>query len=545
MKRSLSAAVFASTSAIMLAAVAGAGDGPPEEVGLWEGPYEWPVFAVHSCMLSTGKVLQWSYTGMAGLGSTWLFDPATWAFTEIPLDRDIFCGGNTQLADGRILVAGGDTFEGLRHDDGFFQGIPDTHIFDPVSETWTRVGDMRRGRWYPTAITMPDGRVLVFTGRDETGLARNRDVEIYDPWNDDQGDAGWEVVSKLDLPLYVRLSIMPDGNLFKSCPGIHSRVFNVDTWATSNLGQPQFAERWDSLSVPLGPDGTSILLIGGNDLEMVTNTCERIDLTDPEPNWAWTGSMVHARMHSNAVLLPDGDVLVVGGNSMLHDEGFTDSDGDDHSVYEAELYDTESGTWSTMATMTDPRNYHSTALLLQDGRVLVTAGDDSGSTTEFYSPPYLFKGQQPVINAAPPSLPWGQPFLVTCDDTDAVAGMSLVRLSTVTHSLNVDQRIVPLEVDNPENLPGALLAELPESASTAPPGYYMLFLLNTDGVPSVAEMVRIGTPVGDVNGDGIVGVDDILGVIQTWGACVGCGADVNATGTVGAADLLLLLDNWT
>lgn len=532
--------VLAIFAMLVLGSASAVGGGSPQKVGAWEGPWNWPVASIHSCMLSSGKVLQWSHTGFDDWGGAWVIDIEQWTGTEVPLDRNLFCAGHCQLADGRILIVGGDEFDPLRHGGGGppWPGIRDTHIFDPVTETWSGAWDMAHGRWYPTAITLPDGRVLVFSGLDETGKSVNPDVELCDPA---EVIPPWEVVAEHPMPLYPRLTVMPDGNLFFAGPGEISAIFEVDTWRAWKTATMNFPQRNSGLCVPLGPDGSRILLAGGHNGKTVTATCEVIDLAGPDPTWNWTGSMAHPRMHADAVLLPDGQVLVVGGHSGMH-EGATDrGDPPKHSVFEAELYDPVSESWSTMAPMTEPRNYHSTAILLQDARVLVS-GD--GPTAEIYSPPYLFGGDRPIIVAAPQCLPLGRPFLVATDDAAVVASISLVRISTVTHSYSPDQRLLSLEIQRPPGLPGALAAEVTPNANMAPPGYYMLFLLSDEGVPSTAQMVRIGTPVGDIDADGYVTVGDVLEVIAAWGPCIGCGADLDASGVVDVTDLLLLIKHW-
>jgi hypothetical protein len=192
--------------------------------------------------------------------------------------------------------------------------------------------------------------------------------------------------------------------------------------------------------------------------------------------------MHYAREHANAVLLPDDTVLVVGGGQRgLYKK----------PVKQAELFDPESETWTLMATQTTPRAYHSTAILLPDGRVL-SAGMDSGKwqrTGEIYSPPYLFKGPRPSILSAPSRLAYGSTFAIQTPDSADLRKVVLLRPGSVTHSVNFEQRYVALTFSPGE---GQLLAVAPAGGTIAPPGWYMLFLVSSAGVPSVSSWVHVG-----------------------------------------------------
>jgi hypothetical protein len=184
--------------------------------------------------------------------------------------------------------------------------------------------------------------------------------------------------------------------------------------------------------------------------------------------------------------LPDGDVLVVGGGRVAPWDG---------PVRTAELFDTETETWRRMAAQDGSRMYHSTALLLPDGRVF-SAGQNNGDlqrTAEIYSPPYLFRGPRPRITNAPQVARYGGTIAVETPDGGRISRVALIRAGSVTHSVNFDQRYVDLPFDRAE---GGLAARIPSRASVAPPGWYMLFLVDGDGVPSVARWVRVapGSP---------------------------------------------------
>jgi hypothetical protein len=218
------------------------------------------------------------------------------------------------------------------------------------------------------------------------------------------------------------------------------------------------------------------------------NTTYVLDMTQPSPAWKQTASMAYPRSYLNLTELPDGTVLATGGE--------TDRNGGNisNAVYAAELWSPTTQTWKTMASMHTPREYHSTALLLPDGRVLQSGmGADFGNvpdetTAEFYSPPYLFKGTRPTITQAPGQISYGQNFFVATPDGAAISSAVLIRTGAVTHFFDMNTRFVPVAF---QQTPGGLTIAAPANANMAPPGYYMLFLVNSSGVPSIAPFVQL------------------------------------------------------
>jgi len=210
-----------------------------------------------------------------------------------------------------------------------------------------------------------------------------------------------------------------------------------------------------------------------------------IDMTQPSPAWRQTASMAFARTQHNLTVLPDGTVLGTGGG------GVSDVFNTGAAVLAAELWSPTTETWTTMAAMQVPRLYHSTALLLPDGRVLSAGGGRFGidqPSAEIYSPPYLFKGPRPTITSAPTQVAYGASFTVQTPDAATVSAVSLIRSGSVTHAINMDQRFLSLTFQAGS---GALTVHAPANGNQAPPGSYMLFLLDGNGVPSVAKILRI------------------------------------------------------
>ena len=222
---------------------------------------------------------------------------------------------------------------------------------------------------------------------------------------------------------------------------------------------------------------------GGSDTGPApTATAEVIDLNAATPTWRRVASMATGRRQHNATILPDGTVLVTGGSNA---PGFNNQAG---AVHTAELWDPATETWTTLASSTQYRGYHSTALLLPDGRVL-SSGGDNHANAEVFSPPYLFKGARPTVTAAPTGVGYGQSFSVETPDAASITKVTLVRLSSVTHAFNENQRFNSLSFTR---VAGGLNVTAPANGNLAPPGDYMLFLINGNGVPSVAKIVRVG-----------------------------------------------------
>lgn len=235
-------------------------------------------------------------------------------------------------------------------------------------------------------------------------------------------------------------------------------------------------------SAVLLPDGHTVLAVGGAPGDVTTNTAETIDLTANDPTWQYTGSMHEPRRSLNAVLLPDGKVLAIGGNRGTHNY--------DDPVFSTEIWDPATGVWTLGPSQVAPRAYHSTAVLLPDGRVLSSGQTDGPmeTTAEIYSPSYLFKGPRPVIQSAPADVSYGGSFSVGTDRPTDIATVELIRPATVTHGVFFDQRSVPLSFNVQGN---SLAVSGPSSGNQAPPGWYMMFLVDSTGVPSIASWVHI------------------------------------------------------
>ncbi len=460
----------------------------PAVVGVWNGPYDWPLVAIHGAMLHTGRILYFDdHTEDPGVQ---VWDPVADAFTPTPYPvRNLFCAGLSALADGRIAIVGG-------HVDAY-AGIPDVAIFDPVPEIWSTGPPMTYPRWYPTATALPDGRLLVLSGASDCPTCNDPNgthdgiveiPEIYDPVAND-----WTQLNgaSLRIPLYPHVFVLPDGRVLVTS----TQEDPIETWVL-NLA----SETWSVVDPAVLDGGSAVMYRPGKVLKSgsarnpdypaaaAAATAYVLDMSQPAPAWRATSAMHYARTQHNLVALPDGDVLAVGGS------GTSDVFDLAPAVYAAELWSPSTETWTVLASMASPRVYHSTALLLPDGRVVSAGGGRFGIdqlSADVFSPPYLFKGPRPVIVSSPAQATYGSTFFVGTPDAGSIAKVTLVKTGAVTHAFDQDQRFVELSF---EVTTGGLNVHAPADADLAPPGYYMLFLVNASGVPSVAPFLQLPVP---------------------------------------------------
>ncbi len=438
----------------------------PAEVGQWSGVMSWPVSATHAHLLPTGKVM---FLGEFAQGDTppRLWDPTTGALGTLPFPGyNAFCSGHSFLADGRLLMTGGHVESHV--------GLEDASIFDPFGSRWTRLPDMNAGRWYPTNVTLPNGDVLVISGETVASGVMNELPQRYlaasGTWKD-------MTSARLRLPYYPRMFLAPNGRLFLAGPQRTCRFLDTGGTGTWFLG-PSSNHGTRSYAPAVLLDGR-VFIIGGGDPP--TASVERIDLNATSPAWSFMAPMSTPRRQHNATLLPDGTVLVLGGSS---GGGF---DNKSAPVLVPELYNPATNTWRRLARNSVYRGYHSTALLLPDGRVL-SAGGRNVNNAEIFSPPYLFKGARPTVSSLPDVVAPRTTFTIATPDAGRVTKVTLIALGSVTHAFDQNQRLITLGFTRGS---GSLTVQAPASNNVAPPGYYQLFLVNDAGVPSIGRMVRI------------------------------------------------------
>lgn len=452
---------------------------------------------------------------------------------------DLWCGGHTLLEDGNLLFLGG-TAAYPPSGEGIFKGHQQACIFDPFTEKWEPLPDMIKGRWYPTAIRTADNSVLVIAGfpEGEEGQALGlKDIkqpvqEIF------RRDSGWStMVEERMFPLYPRLHLLPDGDVFYSgvfnthffFPGLFpSSRWDHKTRKWSKLGghhAEKNREEGISLILALRPPDyeARIMVAGGGNAALFRNlvtflqrfgkeswienlgsnqALASVDIIEiprqesgnqitEKPRWTKKSEMHKRRIHAVGVLLPDGKVLVVGGMSRHgHVEG---SQIEKFAVHEPEMYDPVNDTWCLLPRQERGRVYHSTAILLPDGRVISMGSNPHDGmiekTIEIYSPPYLFRGERPIIQDFPETVGYGTNFEIHLEKPQNIKQVVLRRLDVLTHVTNTDQRLI--ELSSEKFGKSKLGIRIPDDRALIPEGYYLLYVLNTVGVPSVGKYVLV------------------------------------------------------
>jgi hypothetical protein len=428
--------------------------------------------AAHAHLLPNGKVLFWPSFDIGNNPTLW--DPVANTFSAASKAAyNIFCSGHSLLPDGRLLVTGG-------HNGASGYGYPYASIYDPNQDSWTQIPNMQDARWYPTNTTLANGDVLVVAGEITPGTYSAL-PQIWHPSTN-----SWINLTSAQLvqPLYPMMFLAPNGQVFNAGPDQTSRYLNTSgTGGWSVVGNFNYSGSRDYGSSVIY-DGKVMIAGGdGGGTGLATNTAEVIDLTSPSPTWSFTSSLANARRQFNLTLLPDGKVLATGGSG---GQGF---DNQALPIYPSEMWDPATGKWTTMASISVYRGYHSTALLLPDGRVVSAGGEQTGASAEVYSPPYLFNGPRPTITAvSSPTVRVGQTLNVSTPDAASISQVTLIGLGSVTHAFNQNQRLNHLQFTQ---ISGGLQVTAPANSNLAPPGYYMLFLVNGNGVPSVASIIQV------------------------------------------------------
>jgi hypothetical protein len=464
-------------------------------------------------------------------------------------ERSTFCADIAQLGDGRMLMAGGtdyynepslaDRDEGAPADVGVLEleGLRASWIFDPSDNSHTAVGPMKYGRWYPSIVTMPDGKMTVFSGVTKllksSQLGQVRRTETFDPATNTWTENYVGTESETALPLFSRLNLLPNGKILFNGVGQNFGPNGTDaeevTFNFQKLWDPA-TKKWSIAGLaPGGSRGSAVQVL--LPLKAPYNTAKVLDaggtigippgefmatnlstITEMAPDGTLknhdTGLLNNRRWFSDGTILPDGTVLITNGG----DKDSLQAPGYEVAVRQAEIFDPATEKWTPVASAARDRHYHETATLLPDGRVLsggmssvatmyghrrdqgngFFANNEKDSSFEIYSPPYLFRGPRPEIAHAPAGVAWGSQFQVDMKGSDEIAGISLIRTGSPQHGLDTDMRSVELEYKQDGN---TLTATAPPNGNVAPPGYYYLFVNKKSPkglIPSVAAIVRVG-----------------------------------------------------
>jgi Domain of unknown function (DUF1929) len=463
--------------------------GDPGQVGRWEGPYDWPVVAVHATLLPNGQVLAYDSVGNQPTESyqqhtftrATLWNPASNSHTAINSNTgfNLFCSGLTLLNDGRVFIAGGNLNSQLA-------GIDKTHIFNPSNNSWSIEGTMQAARWYPATTALFNREILITGGGPTTPEIRSTNGAL-------RALPGANANIAADR-IYGWLKQAPNGQVAYLGPAPTLQYLNPSgngSWSSFGQRDNQYRSYGSYATYNLG----QVLITGGGQRNPSAVT---VNLNNNAVQAA--SPMNRQRLQHNLTLLADGKVLATGGMQNT-DQGLVDVN---NGVFEAESWNPADGKWTLLSSMTVTRQYHSIAMLLPDGRVLSAGGGICGAcqqqsylakNAEIFSPPYLFKpdgsGQlaaRPGIRSVTNNLDYGKSFNISTAEAATIAKVSLVRFGGVTHSANMDQLYVPLKFFRSN---GFVKATPPGNAKAAPPGYYMLFIHNNQGVPSVARILKL------------------------------------------------------
>ncbi|WP_280151098.1 PA14 domain-containing protein [Piscinibacter sp. XHJ-5] len=451
--------------------------------GMWSPVNPWPLIAVHAVLMPDGRVLTYGSDADGKQTGNFIYD--VWdpegglnaGHLTLPngTGTDIFCSSQLVLPQGgAVFVAGGDNWTGTATTN---TGNNNSNLFAYEGNSLARGNNMNRPRWYSSSTTLINGETYIQGGSGGTDRPEIR-----------AADGSFRLLTGantggLDF-MYPRNFVAPDGRVFGY--DVAGRMYYVNTsGAGSFTSMGQFASAYaanDSSAAMFRPG--RILQFGGN-----SNGAIVIDIRGPAPTVTPTMSMSSQRRLATGTLLPDGKVLATGGSSQWNALVNVNTS--------AEIWNPDTGEWTVGANGALARLYHSTALLLPDATVLVAGGGAPGPLNnrniELYFPPYLFTSAgamapRPQISAAPTVLNIGQIFTVDVGGTAPVSRVVLVKTGSVTHGWNMEQRFVELTYTASGN---RLSVQAPTHAGDAPPGFYMLFVLDSSGVPSVAKILRV------------------------------------------------------
>jgi Domain of unknown function (DUF1929) len=460
--------------------------------------YQAPILPIHAALLRTGKVLFFCGSGNDPNRLNTPYDSVLWDVNKGTFSRqaplldsnnqpiDLFCAGHSFTPDGMLMVAGGT----LRYDP--FYGSPFVLMFDPITEKWIKKPSMHSGRWYPSVLTLGSGRILAVSGLGIDGKL-NKQPEIYSSTFAN----GWNAFPATSaLPSYPHLFLLSNGNIFYSGArmggsAVTPRILTLPGTFTQSIAEkvvpglqdPAFGDQAASVLLPPAQD-QKVMIIGGGSGSTVTSRVNIVNLKATNPTYVGSTFLKYGRKHHSAVLLPDRTVFVCNGSKM--DEDTT------QSMLPAEIYNPATNSWTAVAKQNVARVYHSVALLLPDGRVAAAGGNPRRRVNELrleiYSPAYISR-PRPIIQSAPKALSYRLQFTIQTPQATNIKWVSLIRPMATTHSCDTEQRLV----DVPINFRNAtsLNVTLTDNRNIAPPGWYMLFISDNSGTPSVATWTQI------------------------------------------------------
>ena len=506
---------------------------PNGVIGEMSAVYDWPLMPIHAALMPNGKVFAWGGgDNYNGGGETLVMTPDPTQQGDGQRSRiyypntTLFCAGFSHLPDGRLLIAGG-------HWDNF-QGVPDANIFDHNSQSINPTSSMNAekllapagnpkgdqtfdpnlyykdpkhvGRWYPSATPLANGEILVSEGYSSILNVVNNLPEV---WQSNNG-GGWRELGNAQvsdpgaLSYYPFMYPRPNGEVIRVGPEATMYAFRTDgSGAVRKLNtRPDNITRDYGSAVMFAPG--KILIVGGSGGDGAgfepLKSGAVVNIKDSDsPSVSAAGNMRYGRRHLSTTVLPTGEVLISAGSSGM---------GHNAAPYQVpmELFNPGSNNFKTVANLQRGRGYHSIALLLPDGRIMIGGGGNCGgcqtngeqNNVEYYKPPYLFKpngngGQTPVASrpeitsTSGTEFGYGQSFQMSTSGK-SIARVTMIKLGAVTHARNFDQNFNELFFTSNGS---TLTVTTPSEPAWATPGHYMLFAIDTDGVPSIAKIIKV------------------------------------------------------
>jgi len=488
---------MASSSSAAVPAAVPAGSAAAATGGVFGPVVPWPIIPLHVILLPDGRVMNYG-TGTDGtqtgqfIYDVWDPTQGTGANAHLTLPNttatDIFCSAQSLLVwSGKVLLTGGDlTINGTRN-----YANNKVEVFDPGTNTIAPATSMAYQRWYPSITPLPNGGKLIMGGIGQT-IAANGAItkvpttipEYYDP------RAGWRTLPNQTTTMdwYYPHSFAVAGGWVLDVDGYSGHLFRIDPTGSVPAQQLPATLSQGSYTLPTIMYAPGKLLTFRTMAQVAT-----IDVTGPSPVINAAAPIAQESFWANATLLADGTVFVNGGSAV--DNQLLGV------VYQSELWNPTTGVWTRGASATRPRLYHSVALLLPDATVLTGAGGAPGPVAnlnaEIYYPPYLYRADgsgnpapRPTLSSATSFAQYGKQITAIVGVGDNISRLTMVRAGSVTHSNNIEQRVVNMAFTQTGR---QLVATVANDPLTLLPGYYMLFAFNAAGTPSVARMVRISS----------------------------------------------------
>jgi hypothetical protein len=466
---------------------------PRATLGEWGPVMDWPLVSVHATLFYTGDILMWDAWDAPNTNAK-LWNPNTNVWTDVPLsiaNSELFCAGQATGSNGELVVMGGHSTSGTL-------GTKTVYAFNPITRTWNRKTDMQFARWYPSVTQMADNRLVTFSGQGSSGNYSNT-PEVFNPSTNTISSLPFTTPELAEVQ-YPQTSLIPSGKIM-SISSEHGGVMLYDP-ANSSWNRVGTTQRPYGVWTSYAP-GKYIITGGGltfNDYHdtpddpnavAAQKTTRLLDMTSGTPVWTNGGDMKFGRSFHNVTMLPTGKALAIGGANIVSDFARAEQ-----STITAEQWDPNTNAWTAMASPAKPRMYHSISMLLPDGRVLSSGGGRLSPATDelnaqIYSPPYMFQGPRPTITTAPTSAAHNTTIDITSPNAGDISKVTLSTLGSVTHTADWNQHFMELPFTQNGD---TLSITMPANANIAPENYYMLFVVNSSGVPSQAKIIKLGTP---------------------------------------------------